>query len=391
MIYKLKGNDFWLDEAVDALSCYLKENNLENETVVCAAGMTPSAPIHFGILREIAISSFISDELTRRHIKNQLVYYWDDYDHFCKIPYYTTKEKVANYIGKPLCDVPDFNGAYESYGEHYMHNFEKCIHVCGFFPHYNYQSKLYKSGYYSDYIRKAVRDRKKIFDIVNHSKNSADEVYQKMRDAYFPLEIYCELCGKDNTAATDWNETEDRIFYTCKNCNHNGNYVIGENYRGKLAWKVNWAMRWADDHVYFESSGENQLTDTGSYSVSSIIALKIFNEEVPFSLQYNFIGIPSIAKVSRHQGERVLAEKITRVLEPPIIRWLLIKNPPNKPFSIDIDKGIFAFTMNGTNSVTKWNQKMRVLQKNGFITLHIKALNLQKYAFRLKQSLLQSA
>lgn len=340
MIYELKSKGFWLDEAVDKLLDYLKEQGMDKGTIVCAAGMTPSAPIHFGILREIAVSSFVADELVRRCKKTRLIYYWDDYDHFCKIPYYTTREKVAEHIGKTLDEVPDFNGNFQSYGEHYMRDFEKCLHFCGFFPDYNYQARLYKSGWYTDFIRKAIKNREKIFRIVHHSKDLDSPEMQERCKSYYPLEIYCEHCGKDSTRTTGYDESSDTVSYECKECGKKGSYVLGKNFRGKLAWKINWATRWTDDGVCFESSGENQLTDTGSYSVSSRIATEIFGGKVPFSLLYRFIGMPGIAKVSRAQGEKTLANNFVKVLEPAIIRWLLVKNPPNKAFSVDIDGGI---------------------------------------------------
>ncbi|MCR5763457.1 MAG: lysine--tRNA ligase [Treponema sp.] len=341
MIYELKGTGFWLDEACDKLLEYLKDLDPDSRSIICAAGMTPSAPIHFGILREVAISSFITDELVRRRRKASLVYYWDDYDHFCKIPYYTTKDAVSEHIGKTLRDVPDFNGSYNSYGEHYMHEFEECVHKCGFFPNYNYQSRMYKFGLYADRIRAALNKRKEIFDIVSRSSGMSEDEASVKRDSYYPLEVYCDKCGKDSTVTTSWNSEKDCIEYTCKNCGHKGSYIIGKDFRGKLAWKVNWATRWSDDCVCYESSGENQLTDTGSYSVSSRVATEIFGGHVPFSLLYRFIGMPGIAKVSRAQGEKTLATRLTGVLEPCIVRWLLLKNPPNKAFSVDIEEGIF--------------------------------------------------
>lgn len=340
MIYEFRGSGFWLDECVDALLRHLDEKGKSDGTIVCAAGMTPSAPIHFGILREIAISSFVADELARRRRTARLVYYWDDYDHFCKIPYYTTREKVGEHVGKTLKEVPDFNGSYNSYGEHYMHEFEECLHKCGFFPEYNYQSKLYTSGYYADYIRLALNRRKEIFDIVSVSAGMGREEAEKRRDGYYPLEIYCEKCGKDSTETTDWNASEDRVSYRCR-CGFEGKYTVGADFRGKLAWKVNWALRWTDDGVCYESSGENQLTDTGSYSVSSRVATEIFGGGVPFSNLYRFVGIPGISKVSRAQGEKTLATRFTGVLEPAIVRWLFLKNPPSKAFSVDIEGGIF--------------------------------------------------
>lgn len=341
MIYELKGSGFWLDEAVDNLLNYLKTIGRKEDTIVCAAGMTPSAPIHFGILREIAISSFIYDELIKRRKKAKLIYYWDDYDHFCKIPYFTKKDKIEDYLGKTLREVPDFNGLYNSYGEHYMREFESCLHKCGFFPEYNYQSILYKGGYYTNKIRHALNNRKEIFDIVSKSAGLTKEEIEEKRESYYPLEVYCSECGKDSTVTTGWDNATDTVSYCCKKCGHKGSYILAKDFKGKLTWKVNWALRWTEDKVCYESSGENQLTDTGSYSVSSKVAENIFKGNVPFSLLYRFIGIKGIAKVSRAQGEKTLATRFTKVLEPSIVRWLLLKNPPNRHFTVDIEDGIF--------------------------------------------------
>ncbi len=342
MIYELKNKKFWIDEAVDSLLDYMKEQNMDTAGVItCAAGMTPSCPIHFGILREIAISSFVADELRARGYRVRLVYYWDDYDHFCKIPFYATKDEVEPYLGKTLREVPDFSGNYNSYGEHYMHTFELCLHRIGFTPDYDYQALKYKSGYYNRYIQHAIEKRFEIFDIINSAKQPYTAELEKQREDYYPLEVYCGRCGRDSAKTTAYDKATTTITYVCKKCGYEGKYNILSDFKGKLIWKANWALRWSDDSVNFESSGENQLTDTGSYSVATRIAADIFGGKTPFSLLYRFIGIPGVAKVSRALGERALASRFCNVLEPPIIRWLLVKTPPNKPIIIDIESGIF--------------------------------------------------
>jgi lysyl-tRNA synthetase class 1 len=343
MKYELGGNAFWLDETVDALFSYIKQRGIsDDEEIICAAGMTPSCPIHFGIFREILISYFVSEEIKKRGRKSRLLYYWDDYDHFCKIPWFTTKEKMQEYIGKPLREVPDPGGKYPSYGEHYMQVFEENLRSLGVLPEYNYQSTEYASGKYLSYIRNALQKRKDIFHIISSVVNANSDSESQKDDAelFFPLEVYCEKCGRDTTKVTQFDEAADAISYECKSCNNKGSYTLDETFQGKLIWKVNWAMRWKDDNVLFESSGENQLTDTGSYAVSSKIASNIFNTEAPFSLLYRFIGMPGIAKVSRAQGEKTLSTKFIHLLEPAIIRWLFIKNSPVKSFTIDLENGL---------------------------------------------------
>ncbi len=340
MKYELHSNLFWLDEVVDSLFSYVEQRGIpQDEEIICAAGMTPSCPIHFGIFREILISYFVSEEIKKRGRKSRLLYYWDDYDHYCKIPWFTTREKMQEYIGKPLTEVPDPDGEYPSYGEHYMRIFEDNLSTLGIFPEYNYQSEEYASGLYLPYIRTALQKRFDIFRIIS---GVVDPESQKdnSEESFFPLEVYCAQCGRDTTRVTGYDESLDSISYECRTCSNKDMYSLDTSFRGKLIWKANWAMRWTHDKVMYESSGENQLTGTGSYAVSSKIASGIFGGEAPFSLLYRFIGMPGIAKVSRAQGEKTLSSRLVNLLEPAIIRWLYVRNSPDKTFTIDLDKGL---------------------------------------------------
>jgi len=339
MIFETQGKKFWLDEVMDALFSYLEKNGVsEDQTIICAAGMTPSCPIHFGIFREIFISYFVCEEIKKRGRNSHLIFYWDDYDHFIKIPYFTTKEKMTEHLGKPLTEVPDLDGKYPSYGEHYMRIFEENIKMFGIEPEYNYQTNEYASGKYAEYIRIAIRKRKEVYDIIHDvikSKDNDDKINE-----FYPVVVYCENCGKDTTLVTQYDEENDSVSYKCKSCAFNGVYIIGKNFRGKLIWKVNWAMRWTMDNVLFESSGENHLTETGSYAVASKIASQIFGSGSAFSLLYRFIGMPGLAKVSRAQGEKTLSSRLAHLAEPAIVRWLFVKNSPDKHMTIDLEKGL---------------------------------------------------
>jgi lysyl-tRNA synthetase class 1 len=336
VIYQVQGRGFWLDEVVDAFLEYAgRQGAAEGEPITLAAGMTPSCPIHFGIFREIALSYFVSEELKRRGRAVRLVFYWDDFDHFCKIPYFTTKSAVIEHVGKPLCEVPDLEGGYPSYGRRYMDVFERDLASLGIHPEYDYQSKKYISGAYAEYIRNAIRNRQAIFDIIEEGRRSRSG--DEGREAFFPLEVYCASCRRDSVEVKSYDEAEDSVSYSCRACGHSGAYRISAGYYGKLMWKTNWATRWHDDKVLFESSGENQLTEKGSYAVSSRIVKELYGREAPFSLLYRFVGVPGTAKVSRALGEKGLSTRLVDLLEPAIARWLFLRNPPDKPFTIDLD------------------------------------------------------
>lgn len=341
MIYEIEGKQFWLDEVADSFLRYMKDNNFPTDTTITlAAGMTPSCPIHFGIFREILITWFVAEELKNRGFDIRVVYFWDDFDHFCKVPYFTNSDSVREHLGKPLCEVPDLNGDYDSYSKHYMDIFEKDLTKLGIFPDYNYQSEKYRSGEFTNNLILTLKKRFEIFDIINERLQPYSEEIKKEREHFYPVEVYCANCRRYGVKTQEYNETTDVLQYLCKNCGHQGSYIMSKNFSGKLMWKANWATRWIQDTIFFESSGENQLTDTGSYAVASKISEQIYKRPAPFSLLYRFVGAPGVAKVSRALGEKVLSTKLTDLLEPAIIRWLFLRNSPQKPFSIDIEKNL---------------------------------------------------
>lgn len=358
MIYECSGTSaFWLTEVVDNFLHYVESLPQEkNSMLICAAGMTPSAPIHFGILREIALSAFVADELKRRNIPVKLIYFWDDYDHFCKIPSFKKREEIEEHLGKNLRNVPDLLGGTTSYGEHIMESFESVLKTCGFFPEYDYQWISYHSGRYDKYMEEIFNRRKEVFDLLHEDRKPYSAELEEARENFYPFEVYCNYCKKDSSKIDGYDAKTKIVSYTCKNCGYKGTYTLGKDFEGKLFWKINWAMRWVDSEIVFESSGENQLTDTGSYAVAKKISNNIFGRREPFSLLYRFIGAPGVAKVSRALGKDASATTLTDVLEPVIIRWLLIKNSPDKPFVIDIGNGIVRLY----NEWDKFEEKVRI-------------------------------
>lgn len=358
MIYECSGTSaFWLTEVVENFLHYVESlPQKKNSVLICAAGMTPSAPIHFGILREIALSAFVADELKRRNIPVKLIYFWDDYDHFCKIPYFKKREEIEEHLGKNLRNVPDLLGGTTSYGEHIMESFESVLKTCGFFPEYDYQWISYHSGRYDKYMEEIFNRRKDVFDLLHEDRKPYSAELEEARENFYPFEVYCNHCKKDSSKINSYDAKTKIVSYTCKNCGYKGTYTLGKDFEGKLFWKINWAMRWVDSEIVFESSGENQLTDTGSYAVAKKISNNIFGRREPFSLLYRFIGAPGAAKVSRALGKDASATTLTDVLEPVIIRWLLIKNSPDKPFVIDIGNGIVRLY----NEWDKFEEKVRI-------------------------------
>src|SRR3989338_8783034 len=93
------------------------------EVYTCAAGISPSGPVHFGNFRDVMTSFAIASELRHRGKKARLLFSWDDFDRFRKVPA-GVEESFSQYIGRPLVEIPAPHGQEGSYARVLEEEFE---------------------------------------------------------------------------------------------------------------------------------------------------------------------------------------------------------------------------------------------------------------------------
>ena len=118
----------------------------DKEEYVCAAGISPSGSIHIGNFRDIATSYFVYKALIKQGKKARLLFSWDEFDRFRKVPV-NVKEvapELENEIGKPYVDVKDPYGCCSSYAEHFEKEFEASLSRFGVKVDFRRQSENYR-------------------------------------------------------------------------------------------------------------------------------------------------------------------------------------------------------------------------------------------------------
>ena len=315
----------------------------DKEEYVCAAGISPSGSIHIGNFRDIATSLFVAKALVKKGKKAKLLFSWDEYDRFRKVPKNVQdvdpENKMEQYIGRPYTDVPNpFNTEHENYAKYFEAEFMEQIKRFGIEMDYRYQTEMYTSGAYKDDVIEAISKRKEIFDILDSFRTQDAE--EGERDAYFPVSIFCPVCGKDTTKINSISDDNTVAEYECE-CGHKGTFDFKTNFNCKLAWKVDWPMRWRYEGVDFEPAGKDHASPGGSYDNSGVISRKIFNYETPTYQGYEFIGIKGVAgKMSGSSGLNLTPGTLLNIYEPEIILWLYSKTDPKKAFDFCFDDGI---------------------------------------------------
>lgn len=314
----------------------------DKEEYVCAAGISPSGSIHIGNFRDVATSYFVVLALRRMGKKARLLFSWDEYDRTRKVPVNVAKvtEGFETYIGYPYCDVPNpfpESGA-KSYAEHFEKEFIASMERFGIDMDYRYQAEMNRSGKYKDYVIHALKKRSEIFDILDSFRTQ--EAQPGEREAYYPATIYCPCCHRDTTKILSLSEDCTKAEYSCA-CGHQGSFDFTKDFNCKLAWKIDWPMRWAYEGVDFEPGGKDHASPTGSYQTSKVISEKIFGYEPPLFQGYEFIGIKgTTGKMSGSSGLNLTPETLLGLYQPEVILWLYSKTDPTRAFDFCFDDGI---------------------------------------------------
>jgi lysyl-tRNA synthetase class 1 len=307
--------------------------------IVCASGISPSGPIHLGNLREVLTPHFVAEAIAARGEEVVHLHSWDDLDRFRKVPAGAPAE-LEQHLGKPLVDVPDPWGCHGSYADHYVEGFDESLTALGVRPRQIRQAAAYRAGTYGPSVLRAMERRGVIFDVLAQYQTAGrdERPLEERRRDYYPLRVYCESCGTDDTVVTAYEAPV--ASYRCKRDGTEGAVDVGGPMNAKLVWKVDWPMRWAWESVDFEPAGADHSTPGSSRDVGVQLVREVFDAEPPEYLAYAFVGAAGRSKMSSSLGQAPVPAHALQVMEPPIVRWLYARRKPEQSFNVDFGKEI---------------------------------------------------
>jgi len=306
----------------------------EDKKHVLATGITPSGPIHIGNMREVLTTDGVYRSLIKKGADADFIYIADDFDHLRKrYPYLDSS--FEKYIGMPLSDIPCPCGNHESYADHYLNVFLESLNEIGIHPITYRASEMYKKGMYKDAIQTALENTKKIRDIiVSISKRTLPK-------NWLPFNIICNECRKITTTTPTLYEYP-LIEYSCK-CGYSGSVDIRESGVGKLPWRVDWPARWNMLNVTFEPFGKDHATVGGARQTGEKIGEDIYQFTPPAYTVYEFILLKGKGAMHSSKGTGLSADQMLKMTPPEVLRFLIMKNQPNKHISFDPGFGLLSF------------------------------------------------
>ncbi len=314
----------WADVLADELLKEKKEH-------VLATGITPSGPIHIGNMREVLTTDAVYRCLLKKGGKADFIYIADDFDHLRKVYPYLPKS-YEQYVGTPISDIPCPCGDHKSYADHYLSFFLNSLEEVGINPKIYRASEMYKSGDYSEAIQIALENTEKIKTIIeNISKRTLPK-------GWIPFNIRCEKCGKITSAKPILYEFPF-IEYKCS-CGYEGMADIRKGGVGKLPWRVDWPARWKMLGVTFEPCGKDLATVGGARDTGAKIVEEIYDYPPPTSLVYEFILLKGKGAMHSSKGTALSADEMLHMTPPEVLRFLIMKNQPNKHINFDPGLGL---------------------------------------------------
>lgn len=352
------NNEFW---AVAAAREVIETFGDDLPLYTCAAGISPSGPVHFGNFRDVMTSLPVMMELQKMGKNARMLFSWDNYDRFRKVPA-GIDPSFEKYIGMPLSKVPDPKGEYPSYAARFQAEFEESMKILGIELEYRYQTDEYESGRYDDQIIFALNHREAIAkvllsfmpDVRKEEKGIVDEEY--IRD-YYPISIYSKWTGKDNTTVLSF-DGQQKITYRCEDTGNEETIDIKKDHIIKLDWKIDWPMRWCEEGVNFEPGGHDHASPGSSFDVSSILVNKVFGRKPPVFRGYQFIGVRgNKGKMSGSKGNAPTPMQLLGIYEPVLLKYLYLCKPYDRPFTFDFGTEIYRIYDELDRAVTELQKR----------------------------------
>jgi len=298
---------------------------------------TPSGTVHVGSLRGPVLLDVIVRAMRARGLEITYLYGVDDMDPM-DAQALLTPDAVADAMGKPLAHIPDQEpDGHASYARHHAQVFIDVFAGLGIRPdRYYWMSDIYPTGDMDPFIRTALDKAALVREIYRRVANVQHS------DAWHPLSVVCENCGKvGTTIVTGWDgervtyECRERLVDWARGCGHSGT-TSPFGGRAKLPWNLEWAAQWSLFGVTIEPCGKDLATAGGSRDRADAVAREVFEREPPRRVDYEFVNIGG-KKMSTSKGQGAAAHEIAEVIPPEQLRFFMLRPKPNQAVEFDPD------------------------------------------------------
>jgi lysyl-tRNA synthetase class 1 len=288
---------------------------------VFETGYGPSGLPHLGTFGEVARTTMVRRAfrvLTEDAIKTRLIAFSDDMDGLRKTPEnIPNREMVQENLGKPLSEVPDPFGQYESFAAHNNAQLRGFLDGFGFEYEFVSSTHYYKSGRFDAALLHMLRRFEAIQEIMLPSlREERAGTYSPFLPIHPHTRIVMQvpLTGYDaDKGVIRWRDPQSGEDFETP--------VTGGHC--KLQWKPDWAMRWYALKVDYEMAGKD-LIDSVRLSSQIVRAL---GAEPPAGFNFELFLDDKGQKISKSKGNGLTADEWLTYASPESLALFMFQKP----------------------------------------------------------------
>jgi lysyl-tRNA synthetase, class I len=284
-------------------------------------GYGPSGLPHIGTFGEVARTTMVRHAfrvLTGDSIKTRLIAFSDDMDGLRKTPdNIPNRDMIAKHLGKPLTQVPDPFGEYDSFAAHNNARLRRFLDRFGFDYEFMSSTEAYRSGRFDQTLLEMLERFDEVQAIMLPSLR---EERAATYSPFLPIHprtgivMQAPVLAHDAKAGTiRWRDPESGEEFETP--------VTGG--KCKLQWKPDWAMRWRALAIDYEMAGKDLID---SVRLSSRIA-RALGTEPPAGFNYELFLDENGQKISKSKGNGLTIEEWLTYASPESLSLFMFQRP----------------------------------------------------------------
>ncbi len=286
--------------------------------VLFETGYGPSGLPHLGTFGEVARTSMVRHAFTiLSDVPTRLFAFSDDMDGLRKVPENVPQQDMLRrHLGKPLTQVPDPFGRFESFGQHNNAMLRDFLDRFGFEYEFQSSTDWYRSGRFDATLLAVLRRYDAIMQVMLPSLRA------ERAATYSP---FLPICPRTGIVLQVPLEAVDAEAGTITYRDEQGGLVEVPVTGGhcKLQWKADWAMRWAALDVDYEMYGKDLIP---SAKLSSEIC-RLLGGRPPEGFAYELFLDERGEKISKSRGNGLTIDEWLTYAAPETLELYMFQKP----------------------------------------------------------------
>jgi lysyl-tRNA synthetase class 1 len=287
--------------------------------VLFETGYGPSGLPHIGTFGEVARTTMVRHAFSvLSDIPTRLICFSDDMDGLRKVPdNIPNQEMVRQYLNRPLTQVPDPFGKFESFGHHNNAMLRSFLDQFGFEYEFRSATECYKSGQFDKALLRVLECYDEVMAIMLPS------LREERQQSYSPFLPISPRTGHVLQVPIEERKLDaGTIVYRDPETNEFVEVPVTGGHC-KLQWKADWAMRWYALGVDYEMSGKDLID---SVKLSSRIC-SVLGAEPPEGFNYELFLDEKGQKISKSKGNGLTIEEWLTYASPESLQLYMFQAP----------------------------------------------------------------